>query len=75
MKIRITAGGIFGADGEVKIGTEFDVEDVPTGWDGRYEVVGKPAAKDAKPVTNPAGKDPLDHDGDGRKGGAAPAKD
>lgn len=74
MKIRITSGGIFGTDGEIPVGSEFDVEDVPAGWEGRFEVVTKAASKEAKAVANPA-KDPLDHDGDGRKGGAAPAKD
>jgi hypothetical protein len=60
MKIRITAGGIYGAKGEIAIGTEFEVKDVPNGWDGRYEIVGKDASKDAVPVTNPAKDDAED---------------
>ena len=50
MKIRITAGGIYGATGEIAIGTEFDVEKEPEGWAGRYEIVGK-APKGAEFVT------------------------
>ena len=50
MKIRITAGGIYGATGEIAVGTEFDVEKEPEGWDGRYEIVGK-TPKDAEFVT------------------------
>lgn len=39
MKIKITAGGIYGADGaEIPIGTEFTVKEEPTAWAGRYEV-------------------------------------
>lgn len=53
MKIRIIAGGIYGKDGEIPIGTELDVKDEPTGWAGRYEVVGKDAPAEAAPVINP----------------------
>ena len=59
MKIRITAGGIYGAKGEIAIGTEFDVKEAPRGWDGRYEVVSREVPKEAVPVTNPA-KDDAD---------------
>lgn len=52
MKIRITAGGIYGAEGkELPIGTELTVKDEPQGWDGRYEVIGDDEGK--KAVTNP----------------------
>ena len=52
MKIRITAGGIYGAEGkELPIGTDMDVKEEPKGWEGRYEVVGKTDDKEA--VTNP----------------------
>ncbi|WP_293921137.1 hypothetical protein [Sphingobium sp. UBA5915] len=54
MKIRIIAGGIFGALGELPIGTELEVREAPAGWAGRYEIVGKEPAKEAQPVTNPA---------------------
>ena len=54
MKIRITAGGIFGADGEIPIGTEIELKSAPDAWAGRYEVIGKDAPKDAKAVANPA---------------------
>lgn len=56
MKIRIISGGIYGANGEIAIGTEFDVEREPEGWDGRYEIVGK-APKDAEFVTGQGGGD------------------
>lgn len=39
MRIRIIATGIYGADGELPIGTELDVSEEPTGWAGRYEIV------------------------------------
>lgn len=41
MKIRITAGGIYGAKGEVAIGTELEVKEAPKGWAGRYVVIGE----------------------------------
>lgn len=45
MRIRITASGIFGNDGELPVGTEFDINgDAPAGWKGRYDVIsGNPA--------------------------------
>lgn len=39
MKIKITKGGIYGAEGEVAIGTVVTVESEPEGWAGRYEVI------------------------------------
>lgn len=54
MRIRITAGGIFGANGELAIGEEFDFADEPIGWGGRYEVIQDAPKKGSKPVTNPA---------------------
>ena len=39
MRIKITKGGIFGAQGEIEIGTEIDLDQEPTGWVGRYEVI------------------------------------
>lgn len=36
MRIKITAGGIYGSDGEIPVGTELKVESVPAGWAGRY---------------------------------------
>lgn len=39
MKIKITKGGIYGAEGEIKVGTVFTVESEPEGWAGRYEVI------------------------------------
>lgn len=58
MKIRITAGGIYGLGGvEVPIGTEYTLENEPFGWSGRYEVIQEAPKKDAKPVTNPKAKE------------------
>lgn len=54
MRVKITAGGIYGADGEIPIGTEITVENEPVGWAGRYEIVsGDEAGKTA--VINPEG--------------------
>lgn len=50
MKIEITAGGIFGATGEIPIGTELTVKEAPLGWVGRYRIIGKTDGK--TPVTN-----------------------
>lgn len=53
MKIKITKGGIYGAEGEIAIGTTLTVKEEPTGWAGRYEVIsGGTEGKTA--VTNPA---------------------
>lgn len=55
MKIEITAGGIFGAKGEIAVGTELTVKEAPKGWAGRYRVVsGGGDAKGKEAVTNPA---------------------
>lgn len=55
VKIQITAGGIYGADGELPIGHEMDLESEPTAWAGRYVVLsdtkGEKGGK--TPVTNP----------------------
>lgn len=53
MKIEIIAGGIFGADGEIAIGTILDVAEEPTGWPGRYRVVSG-GGEEKVAVTNPA---------------------
>ena len=58
MKIRITGPGIFGGEGELPIGTEFDVNGpLFDGWAGKYEILQDKPAKDAKAVINPAEKD------------------
>lgn len=57
MKIRITAPGIYGASGEIPVGTEFDIKgDIPAGWAGHVEVIQPDPKPEAKPVTNPAKK-------------------
>lgn len=53
--IKITAGGIFGAEGEIPVGTEITLKNEPKGWEGRYVVISGGAAAEAKTaVTNPA---------------------
>ncbi|WP_425070651.1 hypothetical protein [Sagittula sp. S175] len=39
MKIKITKPGIYGAEGEIPVGTTMSVKDAPKGWAGRYEEV------------------------------------
>ncbi|MCZ0964309.1 hypothetical protein [Paracoccus benzoatiresistens] len=56
MKIRITAGGIYGADGEIPVGTELTVKEEPKAWAGRYEVLVEDT-KGKEPVT---GQKPSD---------------
>lgn len=53
MRVKITKSGIYGALGEIAIGTEFTVKEAPAGWAGRCEVIGG-NDKDKTPVTNPA---------------------
>ena len=57
-RIKITARGIYGADGkEIPVGTELTVKAEPTAWAGRYETISGGDAKGKKTVTNPAGGD------------------
>lgn len=65
MRIEITATGIYGQNGEIPVGTELTVKEEPTGWAGRYRVIADEKGK--TPVINP-----LDHDNDGKSGGAKP---
>jgi len=53
MKIRITSGGIFGAKGEIPVGTEITVKKEPTAWAGRYTVLSGDDAKGKTAITNP----------------------
>ncbi len=58
MRIEITAGGIYGANGEIPVGTIIEVKDEPKGWDGRYRVLAD--EKDKEPVNNqPSARDEL----------------
>jgi len=53
MKIKIIAGGIYGGNGELPIGSEHEISgDIPAGWMERVEIVDEPK-KAAKPITNP----------------------
>lgn len=54
MKIEITGKGIYGAKGEIPVGTELTVKDEPTGWAGRYRVISGGETKGKEAVTNPA---------------------
>lgn len=57
MRIRITANGIYGA-GPLKIGTEFELANVPPpGWAGKYIVIDDEPKKSKKAVVNPAKDD------------------
>lgn len=56
MKIEITAGGIFGAKGEIPIGAELTVKEAPKGWAGRYRVISGGDSKGKEAVTNPKAK-------------------
>lgn len=59
-RIRITAAGIHGApvtdenpNGEYPVGYEFETDaDLPEGWKGRAEIVGKAAKAGSTSVTN-----------------------
>lgn len=53
MRIEITAGGIYGAEGEIPVGTELTVKAEPKGWAGRYRVIGR-GADGRTAITNPA---------------------
>lgn len=60
MRIRITSPGIYGADGEVPVGTEFDINgEPPAGWKGRYDVVSS-APKDGSVALTNGEPGPLD---------------
>lgn len=51
MRIRITKSGIFGAKGEIAVGTEMELPAEPKGWKGRYVILD---AEQRAAVTNPA---------------------
>lgn len=52
MKIRITAGGIYGADGQLPIGSDHEISgEIPAGWLELVEVLDD-APADAEPITN-----------------------
>lgn len=85
IRIQITGGGIYGADGkEVPVGTELTVKEEPAAWAGRYAVLSggdEVKVKGGKRgVTNPApakyearakGDVFVIVDGDGKEYGAA----
>ena len=85
IRIQITGGGIYGADGkEVPVGTELTVKEEPAAWAGRYAVLSggdEVKVKGGKRgVTNPApvkyeakakGNGFVIVDGDGKEYGAA----
>jgi hypothetical protein len=73
MKIRIKApyasaqsSGIFGVDGkELAIGEELEVENEPTGWAGRYEVISEGKKEGKTAVVNPAKQPKAEKPADG----------
>lgn len=65
IRIQITAGGIYGADGkEIPVGTELAVKEEPKGWAGRYAVLSD--SKGKKAVTNPDTGLKAEHHGGGK---------
>lgn len=56
VRIKITKPGIYGAKGEVPVGTELTLKQEPKGWAGRYVVLSDSKGKTA--VTNPAEETP-----------------
>lgn len=91
MKIKITAGGIYGDGKELAIGTQLNVKEEPKAWAGRYEVIsggseGKTPATGDKASKGDKGKKPefsaVERDGawqivnaDGEAQGAAVSAD
>ncbi len=55
VKIRIMRSGIYGADGQIPVGSTFTVDQdrIPAEWKNKIEIVSK-TADDAEPVVNPA---------------------
>lgn len=54
VRIKITAGGIYNAEGkEIEVGSELTLKDEPTAWAGRYETISGGDTKAKKAVTNP----------------------
>ena len=68
MKIEITGKGIYGADGEVPIGTTLEVKEEPKGWAGRYRVVSGGKSDGKTPVVNPKNEAGIkaEHHGGGK---------
>lgn len=68
MKIEITAKGLFGAAGEIPVGTVLDVKEEPKRWAGRYRVVTRQAEKAKVAVISPenGGGIKAVHNGGGR---------
>ena len=56
MKLRIVAGGIFGAEGEYPVGYEFEAAYLPEGWAGKVIVIEDEPKPKAKAITNPKGE-------------------
>ena len=57
MKLRIVAGGIFGAEGEYPVGYEFETDAaIPDGWAGKVIVIEDEPKPKAKAITNPKGE-------------------
>ena len=54
VRIRITRSGIYGANGPIPAGSEFNVlqSSIPGNWDGKYEVI-KKTVDDSEPHVNP----------------------
>lgn len=55
-RYRVTDGGLFGADGELPVGFEFDMKDsVPAGWASKVALLSSTSVTPAhEPVVNPS---------------------
>lgn len=66
VRITITGGGLYGADGtEIPVGTELTVKKEPVAWAGRYNVVSGDN-KGKTGVANPDGALKAEHHGGGK---------
>lgn len=54
MKIKVTERGLFGADGEIAVGTEFTVKEMPKTWAAKAIQIGASAPEGAELIVNPA---------------------
>lgn len=60
MKVQVTGSGIYGAKGEVKVGTIIEVSSIPASWKKRVAII-----EDSKTaVTNPKQSDDDDAERD-----------
>lgn len=54
MKIKVTERGLFGANGEIAVGTEFTVKEMPKTWAAKAIQIGAGVPEGAELTVNPA---------------------